>query len=70
MSISPIAQAIAELSKLFNKVISGSKGRKTTAALVNGRRGLNRALKVHPELLEDRQFMKYYDKFYKYVTKN
>lgn len=66
----PIAQAIAEVSKLLHKWLEGTKGRRTTKALDNARKGLSRALKLHPELKDDKTFNKYHKKFIDNIARN
>ena len=73
MSTTPvggIADAITALTKLLSQWLGGTKGRRTTKALLMARRGLKRALSLHPKLVKDKAFMKHYNSFQKLVTIN
>ena len=61
--IGALANAWAATMKTINKWLDGTKGRRTTKALLNAKRGLGRAVTLYPDLAKDKTFKKYNNNF-------
>ncbi len=58
-----IVSLVNSLTKLLDKWLSGTKGRRTRAALIAAQSALKRAEKLNPEIKDDKTYKKYRKKF-------